>query len=284
MIVAINYSDEKFKSSQKYNTKTAYKKGHVDKVIEYSPKDIDKEFFEKYYDILSCPRGGGYWLWKPYLVLKTLKQLNEQDFLFYCDSGAIYVNDLKFLIKDMDISNSDIMLFELPLIEKQWTKKELFNIVGCDYEKYANTNQILATYFLIRKTKKSVKFFEKYLYYSCKKDVLNDKLDRKIQCKEFIDHRHDQSLLSLLAKKEGIIPFRDPSQYGERPWEYKSSIRLYRVNNKKNSNYPKILVSNRRENPKRYEIKEFIKSTLYKYRILNEEWYLKKYNIKSIDL
>ena len=44
MIVAINYADENFKKHQKYNTATAYKKGKVDKVIEYSPSDIDDKF------------------------------------------------------------------------------------------------------------------------------------------------------------------------------------------------------------------------------------------------
>ena len=32
---------------------------------------------------------------------------------------------------------------------------------------------------------------------------------------EFRDHRHDQSLLSLVAMRMGIVAYRDPSQYGE---------------------------------------------------------------------
>ena len=31
---------------------------------------------------------------------------------------------------------------------------------------------------------------------------------------EFKDHRHDQSILSLLAKKHNVEMFRDPSQWG----------------------------------------------------------------------
>ncbi len=31
----------------------------------------------------------------------------------------------------------------------------------------------------------------------------------------FRDHRHDQSVLSLLASSRGIIPHRDPSQFGD---------------------------------------------------------------------
>lgn len=264
MIIAINYADENFRKAQKFNTKTAYKKGKVDKVIEYSPKDIDKRFYEDHKNILSEKRGGGYWLWKPYIVVKTLEEISEGDYLFYCDSGAYYINNIKYLINDMEKMNTDIMVFELPLIEKQWTKNELFNLMECVEEEYKESNQILGTYFLIKKSDYSMKFFEKYLKYACIEDVLNDKYDEELQCEDFIDHRHDQSLLSLLSKKEKLRPFRDPSQFGIRPWEYAGESRLIRYKRYKNSNYPKIILSQRRVNIMKFRIKESIRSVLLK--------------------
>lgn len=280
MILAINYSDENFKKKQKYNTKTAYKKGKADRVIEYSPKDIDEKFYEKHKEILDEKRGGGYWLWKPYIILKALDEIKEGDYLFYCDSGAFYVKRIKNLVDSMERAGENIMLFELPLIEKQWTKRELFETIGCDFEKNGKENQIMATYFLIKKSLKSQRFFEKYLSYACKKNVLNDIYDAKIQCKEFLEHRHDQSLLSLLAKKENIKPFRDPSQYGMRPWEYRSDERIYKSKIYINSSYPRIVVSNRKVDPLKFKSKEMIKTCLYKMNILNEKWYLKKHSIE----
>lgn len=262
MIVAINYADENFRKSQKLNTKTAYKKGKVDKVIEYSPKDIDKNFYENNKKILSQKRGGGYWLWKPYIVLKTLKELNKGDYLIYCDSGAHYINNVKYLIDSMDKCNTDIMVFELPLIEKQWTKRELFNLMECIDDKYKESNQILATYFLVKKSDYSMKFFEEYLNYACLDDILNDEYDENLQIEDFIEHRHDQSLLSLLSKKEKLITFRDPSQFGIRPWEYAGESRLIRYKKYENSNYPKIILSQRKVNILRFRIKEFIRSSL----------------------
>ena len=41
MIVAINYADKNFKNAQKLNTKTAYKYGKVDRVVEYTPDDLN---------------------------------------------------------------------------------------------------------------------------------------------------------------------------------------------------------------------------------------------------
>lgn len=46
------------KKTQKLNTKTAIKKGKVDRVIEYSPDDLDHKFRERYHDILSQKKGG----------------------------------------------------------------------------------------------------------------------------------------------------------------------------------------------------------------------------------
>lgn len=78
------------KKTQKLNTKTAIKKGKVDRVIEYSPDDLDHKFRERYHDILSQKKGGGYYLWKPYIIKQTLQQLKTDDFMIYTDSGGFY--------------------------------------------------------------------------------------------------------------------------------------------------------------------------------------------------
>ena len=33
-------------------------------------------------------RGGGYWIWKPYIISKMLEQINENDILVYIDAGC----------------------------------------------------------------------------------------------------------------------------------------------------------------------------------------------------
>ena len=38
--------------------------------------------------ILANKRGYGYWLWKPYLIMKTLEQMNDNDILVYADCGC----------------------------------------------------------------------------------------------------------------------------------------------------------------------------------------------------
>ncbi len=131
------------------------------------------------------------------------------------------------------------MGFELPLIEKQWTKKELFLNMGCDKKEYFESNQIMASYILIKKSDFSVKFFQEYLEYGCNEINISDKYDKSIQQdKIFIDHRHDQSIFSLLYKKYKLKPFKDATQIGKYPRGYSASWeddfvvdRLYTLSN-----------------------------------------------------
>jgi hypothetical protein len=259
MIIVINYADHNFIKQQKYNTKTAYKYG-ADIVIEYSPDDLDQEFKRKYWHILSEKRGAGYWLWKPYIILKTFEKCNDGDYLFYVDSGAYFVNKISYLIEEMNRKNDYIMAFELPLIEKQWTKRDAFILMNCDSDYYAESNQILAGYILARKCHASVKFFEEYLNYCTDYRILTDLPNEmgKDNYENFIEHRHDQSVFSLLCKKYNIKPHRDPSQFGIYPIMYYSPGRLYNPK-KYEDKYPQILVSCRRETSYYFRVKELLR-------------------------
>ena len=278
MIVAINYADENFKKAQQFNTKTAYSKGRVDKVIQYSPKDIDKKFYLENKYILDKPRGGGYWLWKPYIILKTMKEMSKGDYLFYCDSGAAYINDIRYLIKDLEKSGQDIMAFELPLLENQWTKNKTFELRNCNSTGFRKSNQILATYIFIKVSDYSIQFINQYLNMCKNRSILID--DKCEQSEDFIQHRHDQSIFSLLCKKNSIKPFRDPSQYGIRPWEYLANGRVYNPKNYINSSYPQIIVSFRTEDGKKYVVKDRIKYFMTKIGLLNKNQFIKKNKIK----
>ena len=81
-IVAISYANYIYFKQLKVNKFSAIKVGKVDKYYSYKPEDIDINFKKKNKDILSRERGNGYWIWKPYFILKTLKnKLNIGDYL-----------------------------------------------------------------------------------------------------------------------------------------------------------------------------------------------------------
>ncbi len=210
----INYADVKYLSSQKLCTKSAYNNG-IDKVFECNVSDLDNFFIHENRNILSQNRGAGYWLWKPYIILKYLKNINENDYLFYCDSGANFINNINDLINVFKNKKQEIMPFNIcDQIEIKWTKKDLLKYLDLDYPEIIYKPQINAAFQLIKKTDFSIKFYEEYLEYSKNPQLITDLPSNSDNYPEFIEHRHDQSIFSLLCKKYKFECFRDPSQWG----------------------------------------------------------------------
>jgi len=75
----------------------------------------------------------------------------------------------------------------------------------------------MASFQVYKKNKESMEFVKEWLEICCSKNNIDDScLDNKINLDEFKEHRHDQSILSLLAIKNNIEIFRDPTQWGNR--------------------------------------------------------------------
>ena len=216
MLAEVTYSTASYESARKYNVKMAYKKGKADKVFEYCEKDLSESFRKKNEKILSCGRGAGFWVWKPYSVKKALEELQEGDYLFYCDSGVFVTKKLAPLIAFMEQEKQECLFFDLESVEKIWTKRDIFIDLGCDEEKYTESRQRCATYFLIKKTERTEQFIEQWLEYAQKYELISDEdniLYHMPNYEGFRDNRHDQSILSLLSKKWGYKSYQDISQY-----------------------------------------------------------------------
>jgi hypothetical protein len=278
----INYADENFKAQQDFASVMAKRRGGFDNVTCYTKDDIGKAFYEFNKHILDQKRGGGYWLWKPYFIHKKLQEIKDGDYLFYSDSGAFFLKNVDFLINELTEYNQDIMGFELPLIEKQWTKKELFTAMSCDSSEYYESHQVMSAFMLIKKTKLSVEFYKKYLEFSQNEINITDKYDVKVKQDEFfIAHRHDQSIFSLLYKSYKLRPFKDATQYGKYPKEYSGSKeeyletniiqlfkngRLFRTVNYLEK-YENVIFHNRKGHPVSSFIKFKIREILFKVNI-----------------
>ena len=245
MIVGINFADKKWRRAQILNTWSMKHKGKIDKIIEYSPGDIDEQFQKDNAELLSVKRGYGYWLWKPYFINKTLKSLNAGDYLFYCDSGAVVLNNIQLLVDALEETNQDVMCFSLTLKERLYSKRDAFIILDCDSSEYYETNQRLGGYILMRKTSETEILCSEWLQYATDSRIISDDPNAlgEDNYYGFIENRHDQTIWSLLTKKHNINPFRDPSQFGTDKSAYDDSINA-------RSNYPMMIDSHRSKKPK----------------------------------
>ena len=236
----LNYSDSKFKNAQKYNSITGLEIGGFDSVIECSPSVIDDEFKRLHSGILSQPRGGGYWLWKPYIILKNLMSMRDGDVLFYCDSGSHFISSIDEILNTISFDKQPIIPFGVdPHLEKTFTKMDVFVFNECeDNKSITDTPQVCASFQLIKKNQDAVDFYNEVLYQCCNPGLITGMENKfgKNNLRWFVDHRHDQSIYSVLCKLNNYEIFRDPSQYG-----------LWSKDIYTNSIYPQIIEHTRRQ-------------------------------------
>lgn len=214
--VFINYADNGFFESQKLGINKASEFG-FDSAIPLSKKDIDQDFYDKNRKILECPRGAGYWLWKPYFITRILNELEDGDYLFYSDAGGHFVENVDVIIKNLNDHSLFIMPCELQqLTNKMFCKRDVFIYNNVDNESVANAFVCDAAFQLIKKCRESVEFYRELLDQCCKYNLISDSPNELglPNYPEFVDHRHDQSIYSIMVKKYQIPKFRALSQFG----------------------------------------------------------------------
>jgi len=208
MKIHINYAHNRYLNSQRNCCETALKHG-FDKSIPYGLKDIDPEFVQRNSYTFSQPRGAGFWIWKPYLILKTLETLSENDWLMYTDSGMYFARNPWDWIHSMesDIGEKGIVTFGFCGKNKQFTKRDTFVLMGMDTPEYVESEHRMASVFVCRKTPFSKAFVEEWLRYASDPRIITDipNTQGMPNYPEFKDHRHDQSIVSLLAIKHGTL-------------------------------------------------------------------------------
>src|SRR5574344_300253 len=84
--IFITYGDDNFYKSRIRICKEAKSIKLFDRVIEYTPRKLPN--FIKSSPLFGFPRGGGYWVWKPYIIYKTLLDAKEGDIVWYVDAGC----------------------------------------------------------------------------------------------------------------------------------------------------------------------------------------------------
>jgi len=210
-----------FKDLQEKSVRSATDLNLFDKIYCLDSKSIDPIFYEENKSILSQKKGGGFWLWKPYFINRLLEKINDGDYIFYADAFVFFIKDLKPLYQILDAKTKGILVFDVGHNEKIFTKKYVFEKLNCLDKKYTETNQVLASFFLLKKNDFTVNFFKEYLKY-CKDEKLLTDIEISENFSEFKAHRHDQSIFSLLLKKNNVEFFIDPSNWGNatRPSNY----------------------------------------------------------------
>lgn len=242
--VHISFGNEKYYKSLELLEKTSLEIGRVDEFITYHPDYLQTDnFYQKNEYILSKPRGAGYWIWKPFLILKTFESLENGDCVLYSDAGLKVIDNLIPLFElSRSLPNDGKIIFKLPWVGAQhiakiWTKRDCFVLTNTNESKYWNAPMTNGAVSLWVKNENNIEFLKEWLRYLRDPRISTDDFNMfGPNDPAFKDHRHDQSVLSLLAIKYEYELFRDPTQWGN------EEISLF-----SNSPYPQLFDHHRQK-------------------------------------
>ena len=83
--ILIFYGTEEFRGSLDRLKKEASNLNVFDKIIIYTPDDLPMHI--KANSLMNYKKGGGYWIWKPYIIWKTLQDY-PNSIVVYIDAGC----------------------------------------------------------------------------------------------------------------------------------------------------------------------------------------------------
>ena len=218
----ISYGDNNFIQSRKRIQQEATNMG-FNNVNVYSPQDISESFRAQTMPFISYPRGGGYWLWKSFLLKQTFDKMKLDDICVYADAGChINIHGKQRLQEYYDIVNSDesgIISFHLgDLQEEMYTNEKVFEHfnISINNTKIRKSSQYIATILIIRKCKSTIDLINNYynIAVTCP-DLFSDVHNSYKPNAVFRDHRHDQSIFSILRKQYGSVVLPDETYNGD---------------------------------------------------------------------
>jgi len=169
----------------------------------------DAEFINKHAEFINNNRRGfGYWIWKPYLIMKQIDKMEDGDVLFYSDCGCeLGIENKDKLLECIDLVKTEKLMSTraISCLEITWCKKDLLEKFGMDDEKYLNTEQLQSGIILLCICPETRRLIKDWYNISCDYHNIDDSpsISKNYDC--FREHRHDQSIYSLLAKKYNLI-------------------------------------------------------------------------------
>lgn len=219
--IFISYGDNTFRKSLKQIKKEARCIGIFDKIITYTPKDLPDCI--KSSPLYLFKKGGGYWIWKPYIIYKTLQQCQENDVVYYADAGCtLNPNSLEWDLFQKEIQTHNAIFFQYrsdiqyegwenycktpsnnsPQI-RHWIKPSTVDYFTSYFgdSKFLQYNKIWGGAIIIKKTRQLINTIDQWIKISlfhpeliC--DPFGEELNRLPDV--FNVHRHDQAIITPL--------------------------------------------------------------------------------------
>jgi hypothetical protein len=208
----ISYASNQFSNRKQVLENTLNDSNWFDTYQIKTNDDLSVEFKQKYNDIMCRDHGDGFWLWKSEIIKNLLEDTNEGDIIVYTDAGCTLnlIEDSRFNFdRYINICKEhDLLRFELEHPEYKYTNKKTLEFFKANYglkKEHVLSNQLVGGILVMENNSKVKMFFDTFFkIIDSDHNLITNKYTHEDNYDGFIDHRYDQSILSLLSKVTGV--------------------------------------------------------------------------------
>lgn len=230
----VSFGDSSMITSRRRLRAQAKKIGVFKTINLADEKALPHAFRRKHADLLTRDvRGFGYWIWKPQIVLSELEKIPDGELLVYCDMG-FYINEsgrdiLLDWLRRLTSSDSDFLVFQSLVPEKYpeydgralpdyrdaiWTKGDLLDYFDARDSRLIFEPTIHAGLIIIRRSTASLSVIREWRNVMSENlNLIDDSPSVSPNLEGFRENRHDQSVFSLLMKRDGSYLVESSNQF-----------------------------------------------------------------------
>ena len=220
-VYLVSYADgnEVFYQNQNALAQSALNRG-IDFILNYRRCHIDAEFYKKNQELLDEKYGAGYWLWKPYVILKTMENTPEGSIIVYADSGSIFTRSLTPILKHLERYDGIFYRYNREVygtIQSNLDHQVAQELGVSDNPEFDKSKPLWAGFMVFRNCKLTRDFIKHWLELCSKPNFI------KGYGKGL--HMHDQSLLCavLLKYPERMIALAEDDYESIIKWQHRHS-------------------------------------------------------------
>lgn len=174
----------------------------------WSLRTLPKSFIDSVSPYIHEKRGAGYWLWKPYILSQELSKLNYGDVLVYCDAGCEIDANRSSRFEDylQQTNSNPFLAFTINQTSKFWVNDATIAYFGLSRSsEVLQQKQFEASVVIIKKENESIRILQQWLNIALERpDLFSDISSAGTNFEGFREHRHDQAILDILLKLNGV--------------------------------------------------------------------------------
>jgi hypothetical protein len=215
-VIFVTFGTSEFSEARRALAHSLRGFGHNRHAFYSSHSDAVRRAIKENPEVFKNRRGFGLWLWKPYIILDAMEQASSGDLIFYTDIAVHMVASPEKMLEL--VASFDVTTFRIGFGLKQelYTKIDTFHLLNASEPRFYEDEMANGAFICFRCSPNAKQFLHGWL--SAARDIraLADgpSVFGRKEAPAFICHRHDQSILSIIATREGVPLLIDPSQWG----------------------------------------------------------------------